>query len=113
MGAVVFWTIIRFIIVLPLVWLLKSYVSYELWWTISLLSIYGLIIHPAIIHYRLFNEKNQEILEDTLCSTCEHFNESAILCMKHDEHPTKDYLPCDGIDWSPKAGSSKNRNLFP
>ena len=23
--------------------------------------------------------------------------------MKHDEHPTKHYLPCDGIDWSPKS----------
>ncbi len=111
MGEVVFWTIIRTAIVLPLLWVLKSYLNVDLWWTVSIISVYGVIIHPAVIHYRLFNEKNEEIIEDTLCSTCEHFDKTAVLCLKHDEHPTRDYLPCDGIDWSPKS-SDKSQNVF-
>jgi hypothetical protein len=31
--------------------------------------------------------------------------------MKHDEHPTKHYLPCDGIDWSPKGKSNEVENI--
>ncbi|MGA7838169.1 MAG: hypothetical protein WB996_09395 [Ignavibacteriaceae bacterium] len=107
MGEVVFWTMVRIVVLLPLIWVLKSYIGYELWWTISLFSIYGIIIHPAIIHYNRIDEKNKEVIEDTLCSACEHFDESAVICLKHDEHPTKDYIPCDGNDWSPKASQSE------
>ncbi len=112
MGEVVFWTIIRTAIVLPLVWVLKSYLNFDLWWAVSIVAIYGVIIHPAVIHYRLFNERNKEIIEDTLCSTCEHFDKTAVLCLKHDKHPTKDYLPCDGVDWSPKSSKDKSQNVF-
>jgi hypothetical protein len=84
------------------VWLLQGYLDFQIWWMLTLFSIYGIIIHPAIIHYKLFEEKNKEIIESTLCTTCQHFDKSAVLCMKHDRHPTKDVLPCEGVDWSPK-----------
>lgn len=102
MGEIVFWTIIRTAITIPLVWLLQGYLDFQIWWMLTLFSIYGIIIHPAIIHYKLFEEKNKEIIESTLCTTCQHFDKSAVLCLKHDTHPTKDLLPCEGIDWSPK-----------
>jgi hypothetical protein len=112
LGELIFWTIIRSAILLPLVWVLKGYLNYDLWWTVSLFSFYVVIVHPAVIHYRLFNEKNKEIIEDTLCSSCEYFNKSAILCLKHDKHPTKEYIPCEGIDWLPKPSEDKNENVF-
>jgi len=31
--------------------------------------------------------------------------------MKHDEHPTENYLPCDGIDWSPKSKGNGVENI--
>lgn len=76
------------------------------------MAFYGVIIHPALIHYRLFNERNREIIEDTLCSSCEHFDKSAILCLKHDKHPTIDFVPCDGIDWLPKSPDDKNETVY-
>lgn len=76
------------------------------------MAFYGVIIHPALIHYRLFNEINREIIEDTLCSSCEHFDKSAILCLKHDKHPTIDFVPCDGIDWLPKSPDDKNETVY-
>ena len=100
MGEIVFWTIIR---------TANKLTNHQIWWLVSLFAIYGVIVHPAIIHYRLFEEKNKEIIESTLCSSCIHFDKTAVLCMKHDKHPTQQDLPCDGIDWEPKE-FQKNKN---
>jgi hypothetical protein len=112
LGEIIFWAIIRIVLTIPIIWILQSYVDYQLWWLICVFSIYGVIIHPALIHYRLFEEKNKDIIESTLCSTCEHFDRSAVLCMKHDKHPTKEYLPCEGFDWEPVQNSPSDKDLF-
>jgi hypothetical protein len=105
MGEIVFWTIMRTAIVIPAMWILRSYIDFELWWTISLMAVYLIIVHPTSIHYKLFEQKNKDIIESTLCSSCKHFDRSAVLCMKHDKHPSMDFLPCEGVDWEP--GHSK------
>ncbi len=112
MGEVVFWTIMRAALTIPAVWILKEYINYPVWWLISVAAIYGIIIHPAIIHYRLFKEKNKETIESTLCSTCTNFDKTAVLCLLHDKHPTKDYLPCEGFDWEPKSTEKDNEDIF-
>lgn len=92
----------RTAVVIPAVWILRSYIdSQQIWWLICFMSIYGIIIHPAIIHYKLFEQKNKNIIESTLCSSCKHFDKTAVLCMKHDKHPSMEFLPCEGIDWEP------------
>jgi hypothetical protein len=112
MGEIIFWTIVRITILLPIIWFLQGYFHTEFWWIISVLAIYGIVIHPAVIHYRLFKSKNKEVLESTLCSTCAHFDKSAILCMLHDKHPSKDYLPCEGFDWEPKPTGADRRDIY-
>ncbi|MBI2418621.1 MAG: hypothetical protein HYV28_12110 [Ignavibacteriales bacterium] len=102
MGEIVFWTIVRTAVIIPLVWFSKPYISYSLWWMAGMMLLYAGIVHPAIIHYNLFMEQNKPIFDATLCSSCKHFDKTAVLCMKHDEHPTLQYLPCDGIDWQPQ-----------
>ena len=101
MGDIVFWTIMRTAVVIPAMWILRGYIDFELWWAICLMSIYGVIIHPTLIHYKLFEEKNKDIIESTLCSSCKHFDKTAVLCMKYDKHPTMESLPCEGVDWEP------------
>ena len=101
MGEIVFWTIIRTAVTLPGLWILKSQVDSQLWYLISLAAIYVLIIHPAVQSYRWFEQRNKKIINTTLCSSCRHFDPSAILCMKYDKHPTENYIPCDGVDWEP------------
>lgn len=103
MGHIVYWTIIRTAIVIPALWLAADYIGPQFWWTVFILSIYGIIIHPAVVQYKNFIERNKEILEDTICSTCRHFDVSAVLCTKYDEHPKEDYIPCGGVDWEPKS----------
>jgi hypothetical protein len=102
MGEIVFWTIIRIVILIPIIWAARGFMDYSVWWSASILAIYGVIIHPTIVHYQLFREKNKDIIEYTLCSSCKYFDETAVLCLKYDEHPTRDYLPCGGVDWEPK-----------
>lgn len=108
MGAIVYWTLIRAIILIPVLLLLFEYIDYNLWWIVGIMSIYGIIIHPAIVQYNLFMEKNKEIIHNTLCSSCHHFDETAVLCMKHDKHPTVDSLPCEGVDWEMKEYEPNN-----
>ncbi len=102
MGAIVYWTLIRAILLIPALLILFEYIDYKLWGIIGMLSIYVIIIHPAVVQYNLFKEKNKDIINNTLCSSCRHFDETAVLCMKHDKHPTVDSLPCEGIDWEMK-----------
>lgn len=111
MGEIVFWTIIRTAVLIPILWLLIFHLEFQFWWAVTVLGIYGVIIHPAVIHYRLFEEKNKDIIEQTLCSSCKSFDRSAVLCLKHDEHPTKSYLPCNGEDWEPKS-RIREENIF-
>jgi hypothetical protein len=103
MGEIIFWTIIRCAIVIPSMWMLKSYLDYQVWWYAVLMAFYGIVVHPAMIHYKLFEERNKEVIESTLCSSCKYFDKSAVLCMKLDRHPSKDYLPCAGFDWEPAS----------
>ena len=102
MGGIIFWGIVRTALMIAALWILFDYIEYQYWFVLTIMSVYGIIIHPAVIQYRLFSEENKAVLEGTLCSSCKHFERSAVLCAKHDEHPTQNYIPCDGIDWEPK-----------
>jgi hypothetical protein len=102
MGEVVFWTIIRAAITIIGLWIIKSQVDFQLWWMISAAAVYVLVIHPAMVSYRWFEQRNKNVIESTLCSSCKYFDRSAVLCIKFDKHPTENYIPCDGVDWEPK-----------
>ena len=102
MGAIVYWTILRMAILIPLLWIGTDYIEYKYWWMVVSMSIYGFIFHPAFIQYRLFTEEHKEVITNSLCSSCSHFDETAVLCLKYDEHPTQEVIPCDGGEWEPK-----------
>lgn len=102
MGEVVYWTLLRLLISIPLLWILKDYLDYSIWWISVVFVLYGLVLHPAVLAYRKFEESNKTMINNSLCSSCKHFDKSAVLCIKYDQHPTENYIPCDGIDWSPR-----------
>jgi hypothetical protein len=101
-GEIVYWTIIRTAVVLPLLWLTREYFDEKYWWIFSILCIALFIIYPAYFSYMKFIEKNKNVISATLCASCKHFDQSAVLCMKYDKHPTENYIPCEGTDWEPK-----------
>lgn len=104
MGAIVFWTLVRAAVLIPALIILHDYVDYQFYWIIGIAAVYGVIIHPAVVQYNLFREKNKDVIDNSLCASCKHFDESAVLCMKHDKHPTMDFIPCEGMHWELKEG---------
>lgn len=101
MGEIIFWGLIRAAVVIPLVWMAGGRIAEHWYWLIGLLSVYLLVLHPAIYQYQSFVDKNKGMIEGLICSKCRHFDPSAVLCMKHDKHPSRGYIPCDGIHWEP------------
>ena len=102
MGGIVYWTMIRIVIVIPVIWFLLDLLNYKYWQIWSFVIIYAVVIHPAYVGYKKFTETNREIFEDTICASCKHFDKSAVLCMKYDKHPKPDDIPCQGFDWEPQ-----------
>lgn len=102
MGEIIYKTLIRLAITILALWFLKDNFDEKYFWLISLLAIYFFTFHPTYLAYRKFTEENQAILTDTLCASCKHFDESAVLCIKYDKHPTENFIPCEGSDWEPK-----------
>lgn len=102
MGDIVYKTLIRFTIVLAILWFGKDFFGEKFFWLVSVLSIYLFVFHPAYLAYKQFMEENSNIISNSLCSSCKHFNESAVLCTKYDKHPTDIFIPCEGTDWEPR-----------
>ncbi len=102
MGSIIYWTLIRLALLIPLIWYFLDIIDYKFWWIISSTAFYLIIIHPAIIQYKKFKEFEIDPLKDTICVQCKHFDSTAALCMKYDEHPEPDNIPCKGIHWEPK-----------
>lgn len=102
MGEIIYKTLLRFVFTLLTLWFVKDYFDQKYFWIFSALAIYFFAFHPAYLAYKNFLEKNEKIISETLCSTCKHFNETAIICTKYDKHPTEDFIPCEGTAWEPK-----------
>lgn len=107
-GSIVYWGIIRLTLVIVALWVLYYYIDYGTWWMIGIVSLYVVVVHPIIIQYEMYREQNKIVLESSLCSSCRYFDVTAVLCTKLDEHPTENYLPCEGMYWEPKMVESKN-----
>ena len=101
MGGVVYWTLIRTAVLIPLLWYFLDVIEYKFWWIISAVAVYLIIIQPAVIQLKKFRDEKLKALEGTICVKCRHFDSSEALCMKYDEHPTPDNIPCDGVHWEP------------
>lgn len=101
MGETIYHAIIRTALAIAFSWMIKSSIDYMTWWLFTITVFVVGVILPTITKYREFIDENKNITEHSLCTSCSYFDKTAVLCLKHDEHPNENYLPCDGIDWSP------------
>lgn len=102
MGEIIYKTLLRFGLLILLLWFFKDRFDEKYFWILSILAMYLFAFHPAYLSYKKFQDRNQVIITSTLCSTCKHFDETAVLCTKYDKHPTEHYIPCEGNAWEPK-----------
>lgn len=103
MGKIVWYSILRFGLSILFLWLTLDYWGEKYFPLIGLIVIVLFVVYPAVKSYRIFVEKNRLVIENSLCTSCRHFSQSAVLCMKYDKHPTEYYLPCEGRDWEPRG----------
>lgn len=95
---------LRLTAVMFVAWYVRDRISdYPEWWMITIGAIYGIAIYPAQIQYNYFKRTSRRLVEETLCSSCRHFNADGLHCMLLDEHVNEQYLPCEGEGWEPKS----------
>jgi len=80
MGKLVIESLLRLLVVLVAVFLIRT-------------------VLPDDTGYKKFYAQNREIIENSICSKCRHFDESAVLCTKYESHPKPGYIPCGGKEF--------------
>src|SRR4051812_49273657 len=104
MGAIIYWGLVRFAILMVAMWLLYSYVpNYSEWWTLFFIAVGVIVIYPAQIAFRKHQEATSRANQNPLCATCRNFVPREALCGALDEHVKKHYTPCEGQAWEPIA----------
>lgn len=59
-------------------------------------------LYPGWKQFQVLNKRTKELLEETLCGSCRNYEPDSQLCKILDEHITKNYIPCEGLNWEPK-----------
>ncbi len=100
-GSIVWGIILRTSIIVAISFFLVTRIdTKEIYW-ICLFLVWMLAFYPGWRQFNIFRESIAKMQEETLCGSCRHFEPSSQLCKILDEHPTKDYVPCDGLSWEP------------
>jgi hypothetical protein len=106
MGAIIYWALLRFVIVLFGMWALKDQVAvYGDWWTMFFVAVYVVVLYPAQLMYRKHNSSIRQASTNGLCASCKHYVHDTALCGVLDEHVTFNYTPCEGTAWEPVSVS--------
>ncbi|MBI5324695.1 MAG: hypothetical protein HZB41_05400 [Ignavibacteriae bacterium] len=100
-GSVVWGVILRTAIIMLLsLFLIEYFDLREYWWLLVFILWVG-AAYPGWRQYQKFQNRIKSFREETLCGSCIHLDISSQLCKILDEHPTKDYIPCEGASWEP------------
>jgi hypothetical protein len=103
-GAIIYWGLVRFAVVLAVSWLLYSYVpNYGEWWSLFFVAVSVVVIYPAQIAWRKHIATVRSANQNALCATCKNLALSEALCKVTDEHVRIDYTPCEGAAWEPRG----------
>lgn len=102
-GSIVWGTLFRSFIIITLSFLVFEYTdNYDNWW-FALFVLWFFAAMPAYSAYTNFQKDIVDFSDSTLCGSCRNFDKSAQLCKIYDQHPTDDFIPCEGNDWEPKT----------
>jgi len=101
MGYIIYKTLAKTLFLIIFLWYIKSLIDFNFWLILVFAGIFFFLVYPFTEKFRQFTEDNKEIIEDSICSQCKSFDETAVICTKYDEHPAKDFVPCGGSDFEP------------
>ncbi len=67
-------------------------------------------MYPIYLMYNRYQQHQEKIETNSLCAKCRNYEETGLLCSLYDEHVAANYTPCDGIDWQPLPGYSRDQD---
>ncbi|NBO69386.1 MAG: hypothetical protein EBU66_07700 [Bacteroidetes bacterium] len=102
-GTVVLGGMIRLSILVITMWWISDYWEFHQFWPLFSILVVMIVFYPAYREMSLFSESVESVAESTMCGSCMHFESSAQICSKYDEHITEQYIPCEGMDWEPHS----------
>lgn len=101
-GSIVLYALLKITALMLVGWfLIEHYDMHQYWWLL-LMSMLILAILPAYQQYEVYREQSKIIAKNSLCATCRHYDDSAIVCTIMDEHVSAQYTPCGGAGWEAK-----------
>ena len=102
-GSIVFGVIVRTALIMLVSFFLVDYFDFRGNWWVVAIALWFIVAFPAYRRFRKFSEETDAFIEETLCGKCRHFDPSSKLCTILDEHPTENYIPCEGESWEPRS----------
>ena len=100
-GTVVLGALIRLSIIMLGTWWISDVWELHQFWPIVSIMVVMIVFYPAYRELTLFSHTVESLKESTMCGSCIHFEPSAQICSKYDEHITEQHIPCEGMDWEP------------
>src|SRR5581483_7307881 len=80
-GAIIYWGLIRFALVLVGAWVLYNFMpNYSDWWTLFFVAVGLVVVYPAQLAWRKHVETVRHASRNGLCATCRHFAAEETLC---------------------------------
>ena len=105
-GSIVWGVILRSAILMILCFFFFNEFQLQNYWYLTAFLLWLGAAYPAWRQHKKFQERMEKMKESTLCGSCLHFDFTSQLCKILDEHPTRDYIPCEGLSWEPKHSDS-------
>jgi hypothetical protein len=102
-GTIVFGGMIRLSIIVMATWWISDFWVFHQFWPIFAMMVIMIVFYPAYREMSIFSDTVESLKETTLCGSCKHFEPSAQICSRYDEHITEDHIPCEGMDWEPNS----------
>jgi hypothetical protein len=56
---------------------------------------------PAYKSYLKFYNQNKEVINNSMCATCNFFDKNNVYCYKYDKFVENHIIPCGGKDYEP------------
>ena len=102
-GTVVLGGLIRLSILIITMWWISDVWEFHQFWPLFSIMVVMIVFYPAYREMAIFSQSIDTISESTMCGSCMHFESSAQICSRYDEHITEEYIPCEGMDWEPHS----------
>lgn len=101
-GSIIWGILLRTAILVIIAFFLADNFNLRNIWYFMIFIIWFVAAYPGWRQFQIYHRRLKIVEEETLCGSCKHFDKSSQLCRIFDEHVTRGYIPCEGLNWEPE-----------